>query len=246
MKFAAYLILSFISVLCTIYYAFATRGHFYPSILFLMSSKVALAICCNFVFAICILVSKLITKVFIGTLRDSEIELLVDMLKIEMLEMFFAFTLFRNEFNAFVIAMLGGILFLKGFHFLAKTRVQYLEQAMPQSNLTHGRLQALNLLLLSIDVAITVYCMQTAMNTKGRTISILFGFEGGLLIIGAFSTLVKYYLYLADTLLENGLPSKGLYTMVLELVCDGLKVVTYVCFFLLIFSNYGLPLHILR
>ena len=142
--------------------------------------------------------------------------------------------------------MFGGILFLKGFHFLAKTRVQYLEQAMPQSSTTHGRLQALNIVLLIIDIIISIYCIQTTLNTPGRSITILFGFESGLLIIACLNTIVKYYLYLTDTLLENGLPSKGLYIMVLELICDALKVTTYISFFILVFTSYGLPLHILR
>lgn len=114
-----------------------------------------------------------------------------------------------------------GVLFLKAFHLIAKTRVSYLEQVMPVSIATHVRLQSVILTLFVTDLAIAHYCVQSTLS-GGSTILILFGFEFGLLVISAFNIMTKYYLHLLDSYLSRGLVGKGLYIMVLEVLCDAL------------------------
>jgi hypothetical protein len=75
---------------------------------------------------------------------------------------------------------------------------------------------------------------------------ILFGFEFGLLIVSVFSIISRYILHVIDSRLTSGLASKGLYIMLVDLICDAMKFVTYVFFFCLVFVYYGLPIHIIR
>ena len=245
MKFYAYFGGSLLSVFATVYYAFCTRGHFYPSVLYLVSSKFPMVVCGNMAVATGILVGQIFVKLFFDQLRDNELELLYDLLKYEIMETVFAFALFRNEITTNIMLLFGGVMFLKSFHLITKSRVQYLEQVMPVSWVVHARLQLLILSLAALNIYISYMCIQYTI-LHGKTVLILFGFEFGLLIIGSFNVLVKYYCYLLDSYLANGLHSKGLYIMVLELVCDALRMVVYFIFFCLIFSQYGIPIHILR
>lgn len=197
------------------------------------------------VVAMAIIIGQLLVKIFFDVLKEAEIELLIELLKYEAMETVFAFALFRNEISPQVVLFFLGVLFLKAFHLIAKTRVQYLEQVMPVSTSTHVRLQAVLVTLFVADLGIAHYCVQSTLSSNS-TILILFGFEFGLLVISAFNTMTKYYLHLLDSYLSRGLVSKGLYIMILEVLCDAFRLVTYVLFFCLIYSYYGLPLHILR
>lgn len=245
MKFYTYLFLSLLSGLCLIYYAFYTREQFYPAVLFLVSSKVSILIASNTVLCLILLLSRLMSKVFFGAVRSAEVEMLIDNLKYEIMDVFFSVTMFRNEINPMVVFCFSGIIFIKCFHWLAKSRIDYLEQVMPASTWTHIRLQALLVGLCSIDIALCVLCAQNVLK-NGKSVILLFGFELGFLAIFSIQITAKYYLHLADCRLTNGLTNKGLFIMLVDLVCDALKAISYLVFFALVFVYYGLPIYIIR
>lgn len=141
--------------------------------------------------------------------------------------------------------LFGVLLFSKSFHWLAKSRFEYLEQVIPLSSWVYIRFSALLVALFATDIAVT-YTTFKYNKFNGRSVLALFGFEFGLLIISVFSLTCKYLLFLLDNRFINGLPSKGLYVMIVELFCDGLKFGIYSYFFYLLCNNYGLPIHILR
>ncbi|MBA0713054.1 hypothetical protein Golax_012110 [Gossypium laxum] len=60
------------------------------------------------------------------------------------------------------------------------------------------------------------------------------------------STFVKYVFYVSDMLMEGQWEKKAIYTFYLELIRDLLHLSMYLCFFLVIFMNYGVPLHLIR
>ncbi|CAL5405571.1 unnamed protein product [Camellia sinensis] len=60
------------------------------------------------------------------------------------------------------------------------------------------------------------------------------------------STFVKYVFYVSDMLMEGQWEKKAVYTFYLELVRDLLHLSMYLCFFLVIFVNYGVPLHLIQ
>jgi E3 ubiquitin-protein ligase synoviolin len=139
----------------------------------------------------------------------------------------------------------GLLLFLKSFHWLGKARFEYLEQVMPMSYWTYIRFSGLLVTLFLCDLSITIAAAKYTIN-NGKSVVMLFGFEFGLLVISVFNLSSRYALFILDNRFANGLPSKGLYVMIVDLICDALKCIIYVVFFFLLFSNYGLPIHIIR
>ena len=57
---------------------------------------------------------------------------------------------------------------------------------------------------------------------------------------------LKYVMSMIDLRLEGRWESKSTYVFYLELVTDLLHLFVYCVFFLLVFTNYGLPLHLIR
>ena len=188
---------------------------------------------------------SLFKSIFLGKLRDVEVELLIDRLKYYIMEVSLALTIFRNELNLVVMAEFLLLLFLKSFHWLAKARLEYLEQILPIPFILHIRQISLLGVLMLADVGLGYYCLNYTMS-KGKSVLILFGFECGLLTLSIMNVLSRYFIQLIDNQLVNGLRSKGLYIMLLDLLTDALVFITYVCFFFLVFHYYGLPLHIIR
>ncbi len=60
------------------------------------------------------------------------------------------------------------------------------------------------------------------------------------------STAAKYALAVVDAALEGRWAGKGTYVFYLELVTDMLHLFVYLVFFVIVFANYGLPLHLVR
>ena len=58
------------------------------------------------------------------------------------------------------------------------------------------------------------------------------------------STAGKYALSVVDAALEGRWEGKGTYVFYLELITDMLHLFVYLVFFVIVFANYGLPLHL--
>lgn len=58
------------------------------------------------------------------------------------------------------------------------------------------------------------------------------------------STFLKYVLSMIDNYMEGRWEHKGVYVFYLELVTDMLHLLVYLVFFVIVFTNYGLPLHL--
>jgi hypothetical protein len=58
------------------------------------------------------------------------------------------------------------------------------------------------------------------------------------------STFLKYVLSMVDSYLEGRWEHKGVYVFYLELATDMLHLLVYLVFFVIVFTNYGLPLHL--
>lgn len=63
------------------------------------------------------------------------------------------------------------------------------------------------------------------------------------IVISAF---FKYLLSMFDAYMEGRWEHKGVYVFYLELLTDMLHLCVYLVFFVIVFSNYGLPLHLVR
>jgi E3 ubiquitin-protein ligase synoviolin len=245
MNFSSYFNLSFITLLSLVYYAYYTQKQFYPTILFLVSSKLSYVVAGNMVLASALVVARIFKNIYFGQLRDVEIELLIEKGKYIFIETCFALTIFRNELSTPVIGLFSVLIFIKLLHKLSKCRLEYMEQIMPVSFYSQCRLAFLLVSLVILDLCGAYFSLSYIMK-NGRSVLILFGFEFGLQLIYAVNLAIRFAIQIVDSRLPNGLTSRGLYLMLTDLVCEAVKLITYVSFFCLVFVYYGVPIHILR
>jgi E3 ubiquitin-protein ligase synoviolin len=245
MRFSSYFYSSMVATAAITAHAVITREQFYPIILYLVTSKISFVILSNMAVAAILLIGKISQYVFFGVLREAEVEQLIESAKYTITETCLALAVFRNELSPPILALFGALLFLKAFHWLSKMRIDYLEQIMPVTTSTHVRLVSLICILFAVDIWAVKCCVHyTSSNQK--SVLILFGFEFGLLVISVFNLICRYVLHIIDSRMANGLVSKGLYVMLIDLVCHVFRMLTYSVFFYLVLINYGVPLHIIR
>lgn len=74
MKFWLYSSASLVACIGLLYYTYITRQQFYPSVIYLVTSKISVLILGNAGLVLTTLVGRLLKTVFFGTLRDAEVE----------------------------------------------------------------------------------------------------------------------------------------------------------------------------
>ena len=102
----------------------------------------------NLGFATAMCLQKVVIQIFLGTLRDLEIEMIRERLSSTVMESLLALTIFREEFGTFFVSMFAALVFVKVMHWLVQDRVDYVEVTPSVSRLTHVRLVALMSALL--------------------------------------------------------------------------------------------------
>ena len=245
MQFSSYFYTSLAATVAIAAHAVITREQFYPIILFLVTSKVSFVVLSNMAIAAILLIGRISQYIFLGALRDVEVEQLVERSKYTITETCLALAVFRNELSPPILALFGVLLFLKAFHWLSKLRIDYLEQIMPVATSTHVRLISLICLLFVCDLWAANGCIQYTIQNQ-KSVLILFGFEFGLLVISVANLICRYILNIVDSRMANGLVSKGLCVMLIDLICDAFRILTYFGFFYVVLVNYGVPIHIIR
>jgi len=228
-----------------IYHSFRTREQFYPAMLYLSSSKLSVVILGNFLFSITLVFGNLLKKVFLGTLREAEVERLQERSKEAIMETCLAMTIFREEFNVNFVALFVSLLFVKIGHWLAQDRVEYVETTPTVTRLNHTRIVTFLALLLVLDGAFLNYSVGYTL-ANGPSVLLYFGFEYVILASATVSTIVKYIFYAIDMFVDGRWENKGLCVFYLELVTDLLQIFVYLIFFLIIMKYYGFPLHLMR
>ncbi|ANM59661.1 RING/U-box superfamily protein [Arabidopsis thaliana] len=215
--------LSTLATLVVIYHAFSSRGQFYPATVYLSTSKINLVVLLNMGLVLMLSLWNLVKIVFLGSLREAEVERLNEQAWRELMEILFAITIFRQDFSVGFISLVVTLLLIKGLHWMAQKRVEYIETTPSVTLLSHQLIQS-----------------------RKASMSVFFTFEYMILATTTVSIIVKYAFYVTDMLKEGQWEGKPVYTFYLELVRDLLHLSMYLCFFLMIFMNYGLPLHLIR
>jgi E3 ubiquitin-protein ligase synoviolin len=244
-KFYQYFLTSLLLSASMIAYACFTREQFYPIILLLVTSKVSFVIGANMILATFILTGKIGIRLFFKELRDAELEIIREQTKYSVTETLLALTTFRNELTPTVFLFFGILVFFKIFHWIARSRLDYLEQVARVTLYQHSTL-LMAIVLMLLSCVVISYCCVVYSITEGKTVIILFAFEFGVLSLSSICNFVRYVINVIDGYYENGLQFKGLYFMILDLIYDGLRFCTYVGFFCIVFVYYGLPIHIVR
>ncbi|CAL1708229.1 unnamed protein product [Somion occarium] len=231
------------------------QSNFYSVTVYLSRSGRSLLILANFGFLFALACGKILQKIFFGPLQPREVERLYDQTWMFVTESLLAFTIFRDEFDIPFLMMFGFLLFVKCFHWLMADRVESMEQVpFPGPTLSfHLRINGLFAVLLITDAAMFGYAVDsTLMNGVGGMV--LFATEYAILIASTLNAMSRYILNILEWRRairrggENAPPweSKSMYVFYIELVTDFLKLTTYLTFFMIILTFYGLPLNIIR
>lgn len=189
---------------------------------------------------------QLTKKLFLGTLREAEVERLNEQSWKELMEILFAITIFRQDFSVAFLGMVTTLLLIKALHWLAQKRVEYMETTPSVPLLSHIRIVSFLGFLFVLDSLFFYNSIESLIQTKKASVSLFFSFEYMILATTAVSTFVKYIFYVSDVLMEGQWEKKPVYTFYLELIRDLLHLSMYLCFFLVIFMTYGVPLHLIR
>uniref|UniRef100_A0A5B6ZIZ6 RING-type E3 ubiquitin transferase n=1 Tax=Davidia involucrata TaxID=16924 RepID=A0A5B6ZIZ6_DAVIN len=246
MKMRTYAGLSLVATLAVIYHAFNSRGQFYPAMVYLSTSKISLVLLLNMGLVIMCILWQLTKRVFLGSLREAEVERLNEQSWREVMEILFAITIFRQDFSVTFLAMVTALLLIKALHWLAQKRVEYIETTPSVPMLSHIRIVSFMGFLLLLDSLFFYNSIKYLIQTRQASVSLFFSFEYMILATTTVSTFVKYVFYVSDMLMEGQWEKKAVYTFYLELIRDLLHLSMYLCFFLVIFMNYGVPLHLIR
>ena len=98
-------------------------------------------------------------------------------------------------------------------------------------------------LVQAIDSAFLKYLVSKTLE-KSASVHLLFSFEYVILASAIISTFLKYTLSMIDAWLEGRWEHKGVYVFYLELLTDMLHLFVYLVFFVIVFTNFGLPVHL--
>lgn len=238
--------LSLVATLAVIYHAFSSREQFYPAMVYLSTSKVSLVLLLNMGLVVMCILWQLTKCIFLGSLREAEVERLNEQSWREVMEILFAITIFRQDFSVIFLAMVTALLLIKALHWLAQKRVEYIETTPSVPMLSHVRIVSFMGFLFLIDSLFLYNSIKYLIETRQASVSLFFAFEYMILATSTVSTFVKYIFYVSDMLMEGQWEKKAVYTFYLELIRDLLHLSMYLCFFLVIFMNYGVPLHLIR
>ncbi|KAJ1978928.1 hypothetical protein H4R34_003025 [Dimargaris verticillata] len=221
--------------------------YFYPACIRLTQSNANLLILANMAFFLTLLLGKGLQRAFFGNLRAIEVEHLYEKGWFAVTETCLALTIFKDEFNAQMFALLLTLMFFKVFHWLVEDRVDFMEQSPAITWVYHLRMVALISLLITVDVVFLTYAAYSTFTGLGQGLSILvvFGFEFAILLVMLLATVAKYTIYTLDRQRADSWDSKSMCIFFVDLAADFLQLILYLGFFALIAHFYGLPFHII-
>ncbi|KAG2700886.1 hypothetical protein I3760_06G018700 [Carya illinoinensis] len=235
MRLHSYAGLSLIATLAVVYHAFNSRGQFYPAMVYLSTSKISLVLLLNMGLVIMCIMWQLTKQVFLGSLREAEIERLNEQSWREVMEILFAITIFRQDFSVTFLAMVTALLLIKALHWLVQKRVEYIETTPSVPIISHIRIVSFMGFLLLLDSLFLYNNIKFLMKEKKASVSVFFSFEYMILATTTVSTFLKYVFYVIDMLMEGQWERKPVYTFYLEIIRDLLHLSMYLCYFLVIF-----------
>ncbi|KAG6813681.1 hypothetical protein H0H92_008529 [Tricholoma furcatifolium] len=250
-----YTVVSVLAVSVVIANALRDYSNFYSVAISLSKSNRSVLALANFSFLVSLLCGHLVQRLFFGTLRANEVERLYDRLWFFITESLLAFTIFRDEFDIPFAMMFGFLLFVKSFHWLAGDRIEWMDQRPypGPSPLFHVRMNMLFVILWLTDLFMFLVAVENTL-ANGVGGMVLFASEYGILMSSLLNTICKYLLSAYELRRagrrggENAPPweNKSMWTFYIELATDFLKLTTYLVFFMIIITFYGLPLNIVR
>lgn len=182
---------------------------------------------------------------FLGQLRDSELERINDRVGQAIIETLLAMTIFRQDFTASFFAAFVILSFIKILHWLVQDRVDFIETTPHVTRLQYVRIVAFLILLVFMDWIALRYSLSSTL-TKGVSVHLLFAFEYAVQMSTAIVTLVKFFVSVVDMATGGQWEGKGAVVFYLDLALDLFHLIVYFAFFAVVFTTYGIPIHLVR
>lgn len=177
MRLQTYAGVSLIATLAVIYHAFSSRLQFYPAMVYLSTSKVSLVLLLNMGLVVMCILWQLTKKIFLGSLREAEVERLNEQSWREVMEILFAITIFRQDFSVTFLSMVTALLLIKALHWLAQKRVEYIETTPSVPMLSHIRIVSFMGFLFLLDSFFLYNSVKYLIETRQASVSLFFAFE---------------------------------------------------------------------
>ncbi|KAE9451751.1 hypothetical protein C3L33_16294, partial [Rhododendron williamsianum] len=255
MRLQTYAGLSFVATLVVIYHAFHTRAQFYPATVHLSTSKISLVLLLNMGLVIMCAMWQITKRIFLGSLREAEVERLNEQSWREVMEILFAITIFRQDFSVMFLTMVTALLLIKALHWLAQKRVEYIETTPSVPKLSHIRI--VHDTGNDNSVVICEICFLRQRHAYGRTM----GKKGNLhLLLGTYSGLAAFIYvsvllscdFCVSTLSDLGCLDGCVYMGRIQVdtystltVYNSVPILMLPCLRINLW-NYGVPLHLIR
>ena len=243
----AYVCMSVASCVVVLSHAVLQQHQFYPAMEYLSTSKLAVAVMGNMGFVLSLLVYHLVTRVFLGRLREYEVERVQDRVGQAIIETLLAMTIFRQNVESFsLVSQFVLLAFVKILHWLGQDRVDFIETTPHVPVLQHVRLMSMLVFLLVVDVVLLHVSLVNTL-THGVSVHLLFAFEYSMQSSLAMAALLKYVFSLVDQGVWHGSwRGRSVAVFYVDLTKDLVHLITYTAFFMVVFSTYGIPIHLIR
>lgn len=245
-SFRTYALLSILLTTGIVSHAFYTKRFFYRSVVHLAHSKLAIMSMCNLALMLVIFAWRVVQFIFLGPLRFRERERLHLRARDAIIESCFAMSIFRSEFNLVFVSIVITLLLVKSLHWLAKDRIEFLEEQPLSPRRAHIRLVSLLMFLLCIDSVLIARSVMTTFESN-KSMFALFVFEFSILIVELLSDFVRYVFHVVDLSMDGRWDGKNLYSFYNELMSDLCQLTLYLLFFVYVQIKYNqFPYHIIR
>mmetsp|Transcript_32958 Transcript_32958/g.70970 ORF Transcript_32958/g.70970 Transcript_32958/m.70970 type:complete len:688 (+) Transcript_32958:230-2293(+) len=239
MNFYSYFVLSSLVAFGVMAHAYVVHEQFFPAVVHLSTDKVCLAVMYNFLFALFLLFGKVSLRVFIGTLRDLEVEQLVDsgrgfLADTILFLVFYAPTINNREVGTvYLIQYICCVIFMKVFHLTTQIRVSHMFEVGIPRFIVNIKLVTLMCLLLFCDVLALQYFYGVA--SRSSTFFTWILFEALTMSTVVLVSICKYSVHMVDLRLDNGWPGKSVCLFYIDLIHDVLSMTLFLVFMLTFF-----------
>ena len=99
-SFNVYCVLTTLCAFGVAAYAFSSRQQFYPTIIYLVTSKMSIMVLGNMALMLTLVFGRVVKRVFLRSLREAELEIIWDHSRFAVTETALALTIFREELTA--------------------------------------------------------------------------------------------------------------------------------------------------
>lgn len=249
LSFRAYLYISVAALCGLVIFSILAHDSLYYALHFLCTERISVAIVTNLVFTSLLGLSRVFVSIFLGRLRDLEVEQVFDVGRGFLLDtvMFLVLsspTIDDEEVPTVgILQFVGFIVALKLFHLITQTRVAHFFESGSINGSALSRLLGLMLILLCVDV-VAVHQFYSRSDRKASLYLWLF-FECVGMMASALANITKFAFHYIDSQMEGGWPGTSASIFFLDVVSDILSLTIFLVFMVVFIISYPsrLPIH---